>query len=652
MDGDGIATINLLDNDCSAPDPPQEKGGWWLTNDKSQEIMGPTVTDIGSTGRQSDPSYQSNQVSVPNMDDTFGCKSGPNISCDICQYIPSGKEDSVEHVLWAHETVKASGWPNFMVSRIPVKSQWNIDFMDSMLTEYHDSQVTTFLKYGWPINVDYSKCPLNTGNIPPNHRGANDHKVEVAQYLSTEISAGSAIGPFYSPPFSSGAAFSPLNTRDKKGSQEKRVIVNLSYPPGCGVNDFIDLEDYFGTPMDLRYPSVETLLQKVREKGRGCLLYKRDLKRCYRFIPVDYRDINYLGYTVDGHMFFDTSLPMGLSSSAYICQRTTNAIRYIANNKYELDTANYLDDMGGVAFAHLGWHDFNTLGTVLRLCGAEENETKKYPPNTHMDWVGVLIDTLEFSVAVTPEKLVSTAALLSEWQSKATATRRELQSLIGTLNFLASCVPFSRTFMTRLLDQLREVQRKSRFTVSEWMLADVSWWALALQQFNGKSFCPLQFWEAPDTTVACDATPVACGGLSGDHYFHIKFPASVMATATHISAKEILAVVVTLKVFINTVQYKRLQVKCDNMATVMAINAGRTKDRFMNACLREIAYLAIMHDFDVKAVHVPTTLNTFPDLLSRWYSSQGARRKFFELPNHPKLQMTVSDKIFKNVCSW
>ena len=48
-----------------------------------------------------------------------------------------------------HECVKQTGSPNFEIARIPIVSNWNIDFMAG----YHDQMVITLCKYGWPNGI-------------------------------------------------------------------------------------------------------------------------------------------------------------------------------------------------------------------------------------------------------------------------------------------------------------------------------------------------------------------------------------------------------------------------------------------------------------------------------------------------------------------
>ena len=69
--------------------------------------------------------------------------------------------------------------------------------------------------------------------------------------------------------------------------------------------------------MSLTYPTVDDIADRIIQLGPGCLLFKRDLKRAYRQLPVDPFDYPLLGYSWRDKLFFDVRLPMGLRSAAY-----------------------------------------------------------------------------------------------------------------------------------------------------------------------------------------------------------------------------------------------------------------------------------------------------------------------------------------------
>ena len=178
---------------------------------------------------------------------------------------------------------------------------------------------------------------------PRNHRGALDFPVAIDDYLYTEVLVyGSTVGPFSSSPFRScPVVISPLNSVPKR-ERLRRIIIDLSWSANRSVNDGLSSEVYLGSPIRVSYPTVDEVAQLILAKGKGCYLYKRDLKRAYRQFPVDPGDYHLLGYRWRGLIFFDRVLSMGLRMAAMACQRTTNVVRSICSHA-GFDVLNYLD---------------------------------------------------------------------------------------------------------------------------------------------------------------------------------------------------------------------------------------------------------------------------------------------------------------------
>ena len=250
--------------------------------------------------------------------------------------------DELENFVAVHNTVKNSGLYNFLGCRIPVYSRLNIPFLRSSLLKYSDAQVCDLLEFGWPVGHDGS--PFRSISYR-NHSGATDFPDDIARYLKKESSYKAVVGPFKKNPFNCQSAMSPLNSVPKKDSIERRVIVDLSFPEGEAVNSGILKDEYLGEKISVSYPTVDDFIQLIKIKGRGCKMFKRDLKRAYRQLVVDPGDIHLLGYKWRGHLYYDRVLTMGLRSAAFICMRTTSAIAFICQNM-GVDILNYLDDFG------------------------------------------------------------------------------------------------------------------------------------------------------------------------------------------------------------------------------------------------------------------------------------------------------------------
>jgi hypothetical protein len=97
-----------------------------------------------------------------------------------------------------------------------------------------------------------------------------------------------------------------------------------------------------GEKLEVIYPNIDDLVGILKNKGRGSLIFKKDLKRAYRQFPICPGDLHLVGFNWNEYLFAGRVLPMGLRSSAQICQRITTSIRFM----YFKLMVNYLDDFG------------------------------------------------------------------------------------------------------------------------------------------------------------------------------------------------------------------------------------------------------------------------------------------------------------------
>ena len=106
--------------------------------------------------------------------------------------------------------------------------------------------------------------------------------------------------------------------------------------------------------------------------------------------PVN-RDVSWLGYCFKEKFYFDKFLSIRLQSAANICQRATNAVKYLClfRRIYILNLI-YLDDFAGVCSPESIHKVFVELGRLSDSCGIEESKQKACPPTTRMSFIGVL----------------------------------------------------------------------------------------------------------------------------------------------------------------------------------------------------------------------------------------------------------------------
>lgn len=553
------------------------------------------------------------------------------------------------NVLKMHKAIRKSGKPNFMGCKLPVHSNINVAFLQSEAADYEDSAVLNFLRYGFPANYAGSSF---TNAKTTNHKGATDFPQTIGEYLHKEKLNGAIIGPFSSNPFSCFFSSSPLNTVPKRDSEERRVILDLSFPPVGSVNSGIPRDSYLGDTVKLTLPTVNTIVAMIKVKGRGCALFKRDLRRAYRQIPVDVGDIHMLGYTWKDHLYFDMVLPMGLRSSALCCQRTTNLVAHICQ-KRSISVINYLDDFIGVEFWARASEAYMGLGTILKDSGLEESAPKAISPTFTMPCLGVQFDTMALTLTITPDRLQEILELLDTWENKTRANKQEVQSLLGKLMFVASCVRPGRVFVSRLLNFLRCMPNDKFMTLSYETLADIRWWKVFMPLYNGVSMMPWQEWSEPDEVVSSDACPSGCGAWVDDEFFSRPFPSHILALNLHINALELLTVVVSIKVWGKRWMGKRIVIYCDNMTSVTVVNSGASRDPFLQQCLREICFWAARYEFELKATHLPGMENRTADILSRAHLGDLHACRLTQLcEGWQARNLPVSDELFNFSHRW
>ena len=87
-----------------------------------------------------------------------------------------------------------------------------------------------------------------------NHTGATEYPDSLLEYLEKEAENKSILGPFKCNPFKTPIKISPVNSVPKKDTEERRVILDLSFPHGLSINGFISKDEYLGEKIKVVYP--------------------------------------------------------------------------------------------------------------------------------------------------------------------------------------------------------------------------------------------------------------------------------------------------------------------------------------------------------------------------------------------------------------
>ena len=293
------------------------------------------------------------------------------------------------------------------------------------------------------------------------------------------------------------------------------------------------------------------------------------------------------------------------------------------------------------------------IDRLVELSGLSLAHHKSVNACEQMTFLGISFNSQKMTMEVTSERLEAIQAELQLWSDRKKASRREIQSLAGKLQFIAKCCPYGRCFLSRILTALKGLKRAShRVYLNQAFKKDIRWWQLMLPHFNSVSIIKTEPWSDPDQLIATDACLHGAGGTFRDRFFMCEFPDMLKQDAGSISQLEAMTVVIALKLWAHMLKGHRIVIHCDNSATVSVLNTGRAQDGFLQNCAREVIFLACKYQFELKAVHIAGADNRLPDLLSRVCLDSKNFDKFLSSSDVTWKQDIVNSNTWCFSCPW
>lgn len=487
------------------------------------------------------------------------------------------------------------------------------------LSEHPDREWVSFLvrgiRHGFRLGHDQSRVTLRE------RRGtmykASQHREIISGYLKAEESA-ERIWKVTQVEGAEQVQCSPFGVIPKKGKPGKwRLIVNLSAPDGESVNDGIDRK-----LVSVAYISVDEVVKRVLEVGRGAELAKADVKAAYRNVPVHPKDRWLLGMRWEGEVFVDGTLPFGLRSAPLLFTALGDAIEWIATKKGAAWLRHYVDDF--VAVGRAGTSEcvdsMKAFKETCQLLGMPLDEKKEEGPAKVITFLGMEVDTVNLEVRLPQEKLRELRKILGEWRGRKVCRKRDLESIIGHLNHACNAVRAGRSFKRWLQDLSAKVNRDDRqVRLNVEARAEIEWWWQFGVRWNGTAMmCSVVAAEQPQVELVTDASGSwGCGAAWNERWFQLSWSMVEEVRAWTIMPKELLPIVVAAAVW--GPQWRRLTVKarCDNMAVVATIRSGSCKEQHAMHLRRCLAFIEASVPFVLVAEHIKGEDNVVADALSR-----------------------------------
>ena len=310
-----------------------------------------------------------------------------------------------------------------------------------MISYPHREMVHFFLKgihVSEGFQIGYSSPP---SNLKSNMQSALHHPEVVDWYLAAEVQEHRVVGPFQrsSIPAAHVSRFWVI----PKAHQPNKwhLIVDLSHPPGKSVNDDIPKE-----LCSMTYITIDNVIQKIVALGPGTLLAKIDIKSAFRLIPVHPADRHLLAMAWRDAVYIDTCLPFSLRSAPKLFNLLADLLEWILKHLDVTYLLHYLDDVLTISSPDTSecHHNLQLLIEVCRMLGIPLAIEKVVGPLTVLEFLGILLNTIQMEARLPEEKLARIQATIREWLGKKKATKREILFLVGLLQHASqSCPPRS-----------------------------------------------------------------------------------------------------------------------------------------------------------------------------------------------------------------
>ena len=485
----------------------------------------------------------------------------------------------------------------------------NVSFVSNLVQGFRD---------GFSIGFEGPRMPRFSHNL----KSADEHPDLVTKKLLKEVCLGRTARPFLSPPFQNFQIY-PIGVVPKKHSLEWRTIFHLSHPKASGnsVNAYISKESF-----SLQYVKIDDAINLIIQLGHGSYMAKTDICSAFRNVPVHPTDWELLGMHWKGLYFFDKVLPFGLRSAPFIFNQLSDALEWIAKTNHDIkNILHILDDF----FLIEPPPRSNCMTSLCKLLTLMTNlnvpiaHHKTFPASTELEFLGVLLNSQKMIASLPVDKLTRTKQDLSVWLSKKSCTLRELQSLIGTLQFACRVVVPGRAFLQRMINLTRGViEPHHHIKLNSAFRKDVAMWLVFLEQWNGTNiFLDIAPTNSSELEFSTDASgSIGYGAFFNNFWFQGKWSSQFHGHTEQqsIAWKELFPVYLACSVWGNLWSGKRIILWCDNLSVTQILNSKSSKVTKIMDLVRKITVQTLIHNFTLNAKHVPGLDNSVADALSRF----------------------------------
>ncbi|CAG2231067.1 unnamed protein product [Mytilus edulis] len=256
-------------------------------------------------------------------------------------------------------------------------------------------------------------------------------------------------------------------------------------------------------------------------------------------------------------------------------------------------------------------------------CGGQHpayfSDEKTISPTTRLTFLGVEIDTSDMTLRLPSDKLDELLQKISFVLKCKKVTLREMQSLLGSLNFACRVVVPGRAFCRRLIDSTIGLNKPHyRIRITSNIKADLLMWKSFLKNFNGLTLMPDRLWTSNEAlefyTDSAGGSTLGFGIYFKGRWAHGLWPRTwhKRGLLSNITFLELFPVMVAIILWGSELRNKKVLFHIDNEGAVHIINKKSSKSSDVMVLVRRLVLETLHHNILIKADHVPVVPFPFP----------------------------------------
>lgn len=367
-----------------------------------------------------------------------------------------------------------------------------------------------------------------------------------------------------------------------------------------------------------RYRTVHHVVRKLRQ---GWWMAKIDLTAAFLQVALHPCVRKYYGFRIGEIVRLFNYMIFGTGDAPAACNTLTGLVAGFAARR-GITNEVMTDDFIIIAptFAECQ-RAYQTFLAMLRRLGWQYGEHKLVPPTQTIEYLGITIDSVNRTLAISNERVELEAGRLQELLQKKTISKHALAKLAGRLQWVATVCPDGRAYISQLYVVMAGLKHSlSRVKMHGEWLQDLQWWSGML---TARAISKQQLWTTMYEgatmdihRVISDASPHwGMGVVSEGGVVQAKWRQEYASKDS--TLLELTAVWVFLETESQWCEGKVLLFTTDNSSTALNINRGTARDPRQRELLKRIAKVAHQLRCIVLADHVLRRYLQIPDQLSK-----------------------------------